>query len=119
MKKLYEQMVACNCYTANTMAVIGGKWKIMILNHLLEKDHRFNELQRELKGITAHTLSNSLKELEDDHLVIRTDYKTTPPKTSYAISEKGRELKPVLEGIQTFGKKYPLQASLPKEQSQV
>ncbi len=112
MKKVYLHMLECNCPAANTMAVIGGKWKIMILNHLLERDHRFNELQRILKGITAHTLSKSLKELEIDEMIVRVDLKENPPKTIYKISRKGMELESVLKGIQQFGKKHPISQAI-------
>ncbi|MEG0256363.1 MAG: helix-turn-helix domain-containing protein [Vagococcus sp.] len=108
MRKTYEQMARCQCDTANTLAVIGGKWKILILFHLLEKDRRFNELTRLLSGITAHTLSKDLKELAEDELIEKVIFGTIPPKTLYKLSPKGRELEAVLLGIKQFGHKYPI-----------
>ena len=108
MQKTLEQYIACNCATANTMAIIGGKWKILILDHLRDHPQGFNELQRSLIGITAHTLSKALKEMVEDNLISRYDFHTNPPKTEYSITTKGKELFPMLDVIQFFGKKYPI-----------
>lgn len=108
MQKTLEQYTACNCATANTMAVIGGKWKILILDHLRDHAQGFNELQHSLSGITAHTLSKALKEMAANHLISRYDFHTNPPKTQYSLTAKGEELFPMLDAIQSFGKKYPL-----------
>lgn len=108
MRKTYEQMTECNCATANTLAIIGGKWKILILYYLLQKKRRFNELQRILKSITPHTLSKELKELEEDNLIHKEILQAIPPKTEYSLTEKGKELETILLEIHKFGKKHPL-----------
>lgn len=107
MKKTYEQLLKCNCATAQTLSLIGGKWKVLILNHLAERSYGFNELQRSLYGITAHTLTQTLKELVEDQLIVRTDFQTNPPKTQYSLSKTGQELKPLLSEITRFGEEYP------------
>ena len=108
MRKTYEQMLSCNCGTANTLAVIGGKWKIMIMYHLIDGKKRFNELIRILNSITPHTLSKDLKELEKDGLIQKHTYEIIPPKTEYSLTNKGRELECVLIAINKFGEKYPI-----------
>ncbi|MDN7145423.1 helix-turn-helix domain-containing protein [Liquorilactobacillus mali] len=109
MQKTYRQLLQCNCSSANTMALIGGKWKVIVLDHLHHKDYHFNELQRSINGITPHTLSQILKELAKDDLVKRHDFKTIPPQTVYSLSSKGKELIPLLNEITKFGKNHPLQ----------
>lgn len=101
-------MIKCNCETANTMAIIGGKWKIIILDHLRNGEYHFNELQRSIAGITAHTLSENLKELIEDNLVTRTDFRSNPPSTEYKLSKDGNELLPILNAVRDYGKKHPL-----------
>jgi DNA-binding HxlR family transcriptional regulator len=108
MQKTYEQMIRCHCASANTMALIGGKWKIIILDHLRDGTQHFNELQRSIAGITPHTLSQNLKELVSDGLVSRQDFKTTPPSTAYSLDTLGKELLPILTAITTFGENHPL-----------
>ena len=107
MRKTYEQMVKCQCDAANTLAIIGGKWKILILHHLLESDKGFNELNRLLRGITPHTLSKDLKELIEDDLISKKVVSSSPLKTSYGLTEKGKELETMLIEIKKFGHKYP------------
>ncbi len=108
LRKTYEQMVRCNCGTANTLAVIGGKWKIIIMYHLVDGKKRFNELVRILNSITPHTLSKDLKELEEDGLIEKHTYEVIPPKTEYSLTDKGRELQCILIAINNFGEKYPI-----------
>ncbi|MGG5317964.1 winged helix-turn-helix transcriptional regulator [Enterococcus sp. AZ072] len=111
MRKTYEQMIECNCDMANTLAIVSGKWKLLILYHLLNKEHRFNELHRLLNRITAHTLSKELKELIGDGLIEKTTYNIIPPKTIYNISDKGKELEIVLVEMKKFGHRHPLKIS--------
>lgn len=108
MRKTFKQMALCNCATANTLALIGGKWKILILYHLLNHPLRFNELERKLGTITPHTLSKELKELQEDDLVNKEIFAVIPPKTVYSLTNKGSELEPVLREIHNLGKKYPI-----------
>lgn len=110
LRKTYEQMVRCNCDTANTLAVIGGKWKILILYHISKESKGFNELRRLLDGITPHTLSKDLKELVEDGLVEKTIIQNIPPKTNYKLTDIGKELEPVLQQIKEFGHRHPIKA---------
>ena len=73
-----------------TLSVIGGKWKMVIMFVLVERDvMRYSELKRAIPSITHKMLSAQLKELEADGIVTRTEYQQVPPKVEYALSPKG------------------------------
>ena len=87
-----------------TMSLIGGKWKMQILFWLWKSEiMRYSELKRSLEGITHKMLSNQLKELENDRLIIRTEYPQVPPKVEYKLSERGKTLMPVLHSVCHWG----------------
>lgn len=91
------------CSTSLTMKYIGGKWKAVILIHLIEKK-RYNELRKELSMVTERTISLQLKELEADGLVIRTVHTAKPPlKVEYELTDFGRTLIPLLTAIANWG----------------
>lgn len=93
------------CTTSLTMKYIGGKWKAVILMHLIEKK-RYNELRKELPMVTERTISLQLKELEEDGLIIRTVHTSKPPlKVEYELTDFGKTLIPVLKSISEWGKK--------------
>lgn len=85
---------------------IRGKWKAVILCHLKGEPVRFLELQRKTKGVTQKMLNEQLKSLEDDGLVIRTVYPEVPPRVEYSLSEKGKDLVEVLDGLESWAQKY-------------
>lgn len=92
------------CTTSLTMKYIGGKWKAVILMHLIEKK-RYNELRKELPMVTERTISLQLKELEEDGLIIRTVHTSKPPlKVEYELTDFGKTLIPVLKSIAQWGK---------------
>ena len=92
------------CSTSFTMRYIGGKWKAVILIHLVQKK-RYNELRKQLPMVTERTLSLQLKELESDGLITRTVYTSKPPlKVEYELTAFGRTLIPLLEAIAKWGK---------------
>ena len=87
-----------------TMSLIGGQWKMQILFWLWKSEiMRYSELKRSLEGITHKMLSNQLKELENDRLIIRTEYPQVPPKVEYKLSERGKTLMPVLHSVCHWG----------------
>lgn len=89
-----------------TVSVIGGKWKMVILYLLAENQPvRFNELKRQIGGITFKMLSSQLKELESDGLVERKEYPQVPPKVEYSLTHKAESLLPVLEELCEWGEK--------------
>jgi len=91
------------------MKYIGGKWKAVILIHLMEKK-RYSELRREIPMVTERTLSLQLKELEDDGLITRTAHNSKPPlKVDYEMTELGKTLIPLLLAIAKWGHETGIQ----------
>ena len=92
-----------------TMSLIQGKYKMYILYILMEcSTVRFNEMKRMLDGISFKTLSATLKELEADGLVHREEYPQIPPKVEYSLTERGKSLMPLLDGLCDWGDKNRL-----------
>ena len=85
--------------------LVGAKWKLIIIKELLKKEMRFVELKKKV-GCTAKVLTASLRELEEDGLVIRENYGTVQPKVEYYLTEIGYTLRPVVDSIQKWGKEY-------------
>ena len=89
-----------------TMSLIQGKYKMFILYALMGyRVVRFNELKKYIKTISYKTLSSTLKELEADGLVHREEYPQIPPKVEYSLSERGKSLMPILDGLCEWGDK--------------
>lgn len=89
-----------------TLSLIWGKYKMVILYCLMEFEVvRFNELKRYLKNVSDKTLSNNLKELEKDRLIIRKEYPQIPPKVEYSLSDRGKSLMEVLDQLCIWGEK--------------
>lgn len=101
MRKTYT-----NCPVEYTASIIGSKWKIIILRDLLTGTKRYNELTRSVVGILAKVLTENLRDLERDGIVKRKVYPVVPPKVEYSLTDKGLELKDVLECMRLFGEKY-------------
>ncbi|GGG11428.1 winged helix-turn-helix transcriptional regulator [Paenibacillus abyssi] len=96
-----------NCEKELTLAVIGGKWKLIILWHLgLEGTKRFSELKKRIPHITQKMLTNQLRELEEDQLIDRKVYPVVPPKVEYSLTKYGESLMPVLRMMYDWGKYY-------------
>lgn len=96
-----------NCEKELSLAIIGGKWKMLILWHLgKEGTKRFNELKSLMPGITQRMLVNQLRELEEDLIIHREVYPVVPPKVEYSLTEHGKSLMPILESMYEWGKNY-------------
>ncbi len=95
-----------DCPVATTVQLIGNKWKLLILRNLLVRPWRFNELQKSLEGISQKVLTESLRSMESDGIVIRTVYAEVPPRVEYSLSELGETLRPILDAMQTWGTGY-------------
>jgi DNA-binding HxlR family transcriptional regulator len=91
------------CSVEDTLSLIDGKWKIVILYKLLRGTLRFNEIRRRVPAVTPRMLTNQLRELEADGLVVRTVYAQVPPRVEYSLSAKGRSLEPVLLALKAWG----------------
>ena len=95
------------CKKELTLAMIGGKWKMLILWRLgKEGTKRFTELKARMPGITQKILTNQLRELEDDFLISRKVYPQVPPKVEYSLTECGISLIPILESMYSWGTNY-------------
>ena len=99
-----EEMPACP--VATTVALIGSKWKLLILRNLLSRPWRFNELKRDLEGVSQKVLTDSLRSLEEDGIVTRTVYPEVPPRVEYALSPLGESMKPILDAMEQWGTEY-------------
>lgn len=91
--------VYTNCPVEAALDIIGGKWKAILLFHILESTKRFNELRRLMPGMTQRMLTTQLRELEADGVISRTVYPQVPPKVEYSITPFGATLEPVLREL--------------------
>ena len=94
------------CPVATAVSLIGGKWKLLIIRNLKERPWRFNELQRDIGGISQKVLTDSLRQMMDDGLVYRHDYQEIPPKVEYGLTELGKEMLPIIDALADFGNYY-------------
>ena len=94
------------CPVATTVELIGSKWKLFILKYLLNKTMRYNELKREIDGISQKVLTSTLKSMVEDGIVIRTSYPEVPPRVEYSLSEIGESMRPVIDVMADWGNTY-------------
>lgn len=94
------------CPVEITLRIIGGQWKILIIYYLLKKTMRFNELQKNLNGITHRTLIRQLREMESHGLIIRKDFNEIPLRVEYSLSPLGKSLEYILQIMDAWGKEY-------------
>ena len=99
-----EEMPACP--VATTVSLIGSKWKLLIIRNLLVRPWRFNELKKDLAGISQKVLTDSLRSMEADGLITRTVYPEVPPRVEYALSELGESMRPIMEAMEVRGENY-------------
>ena len=106
-----KQIDETNCPVKATMEIIGGKWKPIILYYLKEELRRFGELQRLIPHATKKMLTQQLRELEQDEIIVREVFHQVPPKVEYSLSAYGKSLKPVLEAMAAWGSGHLLKKS--------
>lgn len=94
------------CPVEATIQLIGGKYKAVILWHLMNKTLRYSELHRLMPKATDKMLAQQLRELERDNLIVRTVYPVVPPKTEYSLTEFGKTLTPILDALCDWGDDY-------------
>ena len=94
-----------NCPVRRSLAVLGGKWSLLIIFQLGERTLRFAELRRHIPGISEKMLSSQLQLLADKGIVDRKSYDVVPPKVEYTLTKAGKELLPILDQIASFGLK--------------
>lgn len=91
------------CSVEAAIGLIDGKWKSIILFHLMEGTLRFNEIRRQIENVTPRMLTNQLRELEEDGLIERKVYAQVPPKVEYSLSPLGRSMEPILMALKRWG----------------
>ncbi|QUL58180.1 helix-turn-helix transcriptional regulator [Paenibacillus tritici] len=105
------------CPVEFTLDVIGGKWKGVLLYHMMDSAKRFNEFRRICPGITQRMLTLQLRELEEDGVVHREVYHQVPPKVEYSLTEFGRTLIPIIKLMRDWGLEYQAMQQTPGSHS--
>ncbi|MFD1705016.1 winged helix-turn-helix transcriptional regulator [Methylopila henanensis] len=105
MARVRHDRLDCSpgCAVEATLQFIDGKWKGVILYHLLSGTLRFNEIRRRLPSVTPRMLTTQLRELESDGFVARKVFPEVPPKVEYSLTERGRSLEPVVMALKAWG----------------
>ncbi len=95
-----------SCPVETTLALIGNKWKVLILRELITGTKRFGELKRSIPNISQKMLTQQLRSMEDDNLILRKVYPEVPPKVEYSLTDTGCSLKIILDAMVTWGEQY-------------
>lgn len=99
-----EELPACP--VATTVQMIGSKWKLLIMRNLLHRPWRFNELKKDLEGISQKVLTDSLRSMKADGIITRTVYPEVPPRVEYALSDLGESMRPIMDAMEIWGTEY-------------
>jgi len=94
------------CPVCRTAEIISGKWTLLVIRDLAERNRRFCELERSLEGISPRTLSLRLRALEEHGIVERNTYPEVPPRVEYVLTDKGRALAPLIEDMRSYGRRW-------------
>lgn len=94
------------CPVATTVQLIGSKWKVLIIRNLMQRPWRFNELKRDLTGISQKVLTDSLRSMELDGIIKRKTYPEIPPHVEYSLSDLGKSMKPIIDAMAQWGINY-------------
>lgn len=108
-----EKAKTFQCPMELAMSIIGGKYKAVILWHLIDNTLRYNEIQKFIPKATPKMLSQQLKELEADGIINRKMYPVVPPKTEYSLTELGKSLVPIIQSLEDWGDGYFKYLGLP------
>ena len=92
-----------DCPVATTLSLLNSKWKVYIIQKLLERPWRHNELKKSIKGISQKVLTDSLRSMEADGLIVRTVFPQIPPRVEYSLTERGHSLVRVLDKLCDWG----------------
>ena len=99
-----EELPACP--VATTVQMIGSKWKLLIMRNLLQRPWRFNELKKDLEGISQKVLTDSLRSMKADGIITRTVYPEVPPRVEYALSDLGESMRPIMDAMEIWVTEY-------------
>ena len=114
-RKRNNSKKSVHCPVESTIEAIGGRWKVLVIHHLLEGTKRFGELTRLLNGVSARTLMRQLRELADCGVVDRYVHQQIPPKVEYSLTPLGRKLAPVLYAMHDWGEEAEKRRIRPKQ----
>jgi DNA-binding HxlR family transcriptional regulator len=112
-------MAESSCPVGSCAEIISGKWTLLVIRDLAEESRRFCELERSLEGISPRTLSLRLRALEECGIVERQTYPEVPPRVEYALTEKGRDLVPLIEDMREYGRRWLVGATVDSSRSRV
>ena len=94
------------CPVATTVSLIGSKWKLLIMRNLLRRPWRFNELQKSIDGISQKALTEALRSMEADGIVMRKAFPEVPPRVEYSLTELGESMRPIILSMEIWGRDY-------------
>lgn len=97
------------CPVATTVGLIGNKWKLFVMRDLLKGTKRFGELRKSIPDISQKVLTENLRAMEDDGIIIRTVFAEIPPRVEYSLSDLGHTLRPIIDIMETWGIEYKKQ----------
>lgn len=103
---LTKDEVLPQCPVATTVSLIGNKWKLLIIRNLLVGKARFKDLKNGIEGISQKVLTDNLRSMEEDGLIIRKSYPEIPPRVEYELSEIGNSLRPIIKSMEVWGNEY-------------
>jgi DNA-binding HxlR family transcriptional regulator len=95
-----------SCPVCQTAELVCGKWTLLLVRELADGRSRFCELERSLSGISPRTLSLRLRALEEDGILERHTYPEVPPRVEYSLTDKGRDLLPIIESMRDYGRRW-------------
>ncbi len=96
------------CPVETTLALLGNKWKVLILRELFIGTRRFGELSRGVPGISQKMLTQQLRQMEVDNLILRKIYPEVPPRVEYSLTDIGKSLRPILDAMHKWGTRYSM-----------
>lgn len=96
----------CPCRVDTVVDIIGKKWNLIAIWHLRSSTLRFSELQRRMCGINSKTITKHLRDLEKNMIITRTVYPEVPPRVEYALTDRGREILPIIDAMMEWGGIY-------------
>ena len=102
------------CPVATTFNLLNSKWKLLILRNLLQRPYRFNEIQKTIDGISKKVLTDSLRQMENDGIIIRKDFGGFPRHVEYSLSELGETMRPIIKAAEIWGTEYKKIKSAPE-----
>ena len=97
---------ATSCSVAACAEIVGAKWTALLVHDLSEGPRRFSELEHSCCGISPRTLSERLRALEHEGIVVRRSYPESPPRVEYELTDKGQALLPIIDEMRTFGRDW-------------